>query len=408
MNNAEKSRTLWTMPSSTFPVIARTKAAQRAVGAYFLANGIVMGAWVPHVPDRARDLHLNPAALGWTLLASGLGAVLAMPIAGRMTARVGSRAVCRVAGIAFPVMLSAVVLAPTVLLLTLAFLCFGVAGASMDVAMNAQGIAIEEQLGERTISRLHGMWSIGGFTGAAITSFLLSRHMRAQAIVLSFSVIVILLIVVATPFLFTRAEEGLHEQPHALRPHGRLLLLGLVAFVSMVCEGSIADWSGLYLRVVRGAGLGVSGYGYAAFAALMVTGRLTGDSVVARFGEERTLLAGGLLAAAGLAVVIATGWQHLTSELWWLLGFALVGAGLANGSPVIYRTAGRVRDVPAGAGIATTVGIGYAGMLAGPPGLGFVGNHAGLTSILLCVMVLCCVMAFSARLVRGLATPTAS
>src|ERR1700759_4935017 len=108
------------MSSSTLPALLRAKTAQRAVAAYFLANGIVMGAWVPHVPDRARDLHLNPASLGWTLLASGLGAVLAMPIAGGMTARVGSRAVCRVAGIAFPVMLSAVVLSPTVLLLTLA------------------------------------------------------------------------------------------------------------------------------------------------------------------------------------------------------------------------------------------------------------------------------------------------
>ncbi|HEY2002662.1 MAG TPA: MFS transporter [Acidobacteriaceae bacterium] len=395
------------MSSSTLPALERAKNAQRAAATYFLANGIVMGAWVPHVPDRARELHLDPGTLGWALLASGLGAVMAMPIAGRMTARLGSRAVCRVAGIAFPIMLSAVVLAPTALLMAMALLCFGIAGASMDVAMNAQGIAIEEQLGERTISRLHGIWSIGSFAGAAITSFALSRHVPAQMIVLSFSAFVIVLVVAATPSLFTRAEEGLHEQPHALRPHGRLLLLGLVAFVSMVCEGSIADWSGLYLRVVRGAGHGVSGYGYAAFAALMVTGRLMGDAVVARFGEERTLLAGGLLAAAGLGVVIGSGWQHMTGEMWWLLGFALVGAGLANGSPVIYRTAGRVPDVPAGAGIATTVGIGYAGLLAGPPGLGFVGKHAGLTSILFCVMLLSCVMAFSSRLVRGLTMPAA-
>ncbi|MFL6426638.1 MAG: MFS transporter [Acidobacteriaceae bacterium] len=393
------------MTSSALASLESAKFAQRAVATYFLANGIVMGAWVPHVPDRARELHLDPGALGWTLLASGLGAVIAMPIAGRMTARLGSRAVCRVTGIAFPIMLSAVILAPTAVLMTLALLCFGIAGASMDVSMNAQGIAVEEQLGERTISRLHGVWSIGSFTGAAITSFLLSRHVPPQFIVLSFSALVILLVLAATPVLFTRAEEGLHQQPHTMRPHGRLLLLGVVAFVSMVCEGSIADWSGLYLRVVRGAGLGVSGYGYAVFAALMVTGRLLGDSVVGRFGEERTLFAGGLLAAAGLGVVIATGWQHMTSELWWLLGFALVGAGLANGSPVLYRTAGRVPEVPAGAGIATTVGIGYAGLLAGPPGLGFVGKHAGLTSILVCVMVLSCMMAFSSRLVRGLAGP---
>ena len=111
------------MLSPTLPVVQRAKTAQRAVGMYFLANGVVMGAWVPHVPDRARELHLNPATLGWALLASGLGAVLAMPIAGRMTARLGSRAVCRTAGIAFPVMLSAVVLAPSALWPGRAWMC---------------------------------------------------------------------------------------------------------------------------------------------------------------------------------------------------------------------------------------------------------------------------------------------
>jgi MFS family permease len=387
---------------AALPGSTRAKAAQRAVAAYFLANGVVMGAWVPHVPDRARELHLDAGSLGWTLLAAGLGAVLAMPLAGRLTGRLGSRAVTRIAGLAFPVMLSLVVLAPNVIVLTLALLGFGVAGSTMDVSMNAQGIAVEEQLGERTISRLHGVWSIGSFTGAAITSFLLSLHLPASVIVLSFSALVVATVLFATPSLFTREEEGLHEQPHRLRPHGRLLMLGMLAFVSMVSEGSIADWSGLYLRVVRGAGQGVSGYGYAAFAALMVTGRLAGDRIVARFGEERTLLVGALLAVAGLGVVIGSGWAHAPGQLWWLLGFAVVGAGIANSSPVIYRTAGRVPDVPAGAGIATAVGIGYAGLLAGPPGLGFVGKHAGLTSILACVMALCFVMAFTSRVVRGL------
>jgi MFS family permease len=380
----------------------RAKAAQRAVAAYFLANGVVMGAWVPHVPDRARELHLDAGALGWTLLAAGLGAVLAMPLAARLISRLGSRAVTRIAGLAFPVMLSIVVLAPNVLILTLALLGFGIAGSTMDVSMNAQGIAVEEQLGERTISRLHGLWSIGSFTGAAITSFLLSLHLPARLIVFGFTALVIAAVLFAAPTLFTREEEGLHEQPQRLRPHGRLLLLGMLAFVSMVSEGSIADWSGLYLRVVRGAGQGVSGYGYAAFAALMVTGRLAGDRIVARFGEERTLLLGALLAAAGLGVVIGSGWAHASGHLWWLLGFAVVGAGIANSSPVIYRTAGRVPDVPAGAGIATAVGIGYAGFLAGPPGLGFVGKQAGLTSILVCVMALCFVMALASRVVRGL------
>jgi MFS family permease len=390
---------------STVAGVPRARVAQRATAACFLVNGIGIGAWVPHLPDRARALSLDAGALGWVLLCSGLGAVLAMPLAGKLIPRVGSRRVCRISGAVFPLILTALVLAPTPLLLALVLLAMGIAGASMDVAMNAQGIAVEERLGERTISRLHGLWSIGAFAGAAVTSFLLVRHVPAPLIMLSIAAAMFTTVLTASPRLLTRAEEGVAPHPPAFRPHGRLLLLGMVVFAAMVAEGSIADWSGLYLRVVRGAGQGVSGYGYAAFAALMVSGRLCGDRVVARLGEQRVLLAGALLAAVGLAVVVATGWASLPNQGWWLLGFALVGAGLSNCSPVLYRTAGRVPGVPSGAGIATAVGIGYAGLLAGPPVLGFVGQQAGLTSILVAVAGMCGLLALASPLVRGLSDP---
>lgn len=388
--------------ASTLVGIARSRTAQRATAASFLVNGVGVGAWVPHLPDRARALGLDAGTLGWVLLASGLGAVLAMPLAGRLIPRVGSRRVCRVAGAIFPLVLTAMVLAPTPLLLALALLAMGITGASMDVAMNAQGIAVEERLGERTISRLHGVWSIGAFAGSAVTSYLLARHVPAPVIALSISGCMLVAVLVASPSLLTHAEEGAHPHPLPFRPHGRLLLLGMVVFASMVAEGSIADWSGLYLRIVRSAGQGVSGYGYAIFAALMVAGRMCGDRVVARLGEQRVLLMGALLAASGLSLIVATGWAAMRGEAWWLAGFAIVGAGLSNCSPVLYRTAGRVPGVPSGAGIATAVGLGYAGLLAGPPALGFVGKQAGLTAILVSVIGMCCLLALASPLVRGL------
>lgn len=387
--------------ASTVLDIARTRVAQRATGVCFLVNGVGVGAWVPHLPDRARALGLDAGTLGLVLLASGLGAVLAMPMAGRLVPRIGSRRVCRVAGAVFPFLLTGAVLAPTPLVLTLALLLMGVSGASMDVAMNAQGIAVEERLGERTISRLHGLWSIGAFTGSAITSVLLVRHVPAVAITASISACMLAGVLFAIPALLSYAEEGVQPHPLPFRPHGRLLLLGMVVFAAMVAEGSIADWSGLYLRVIRGAGPGVSGYGYAAFAALMVTGRLFGDRIVARLGEQRVVLGGALLAAAGLGLVIGTAKAGLQSALWWLAGFAVVGAGLSNCSPILYRTAGRVSGVPSGAGIATAVGIGYAGLLAGPPALGFVGKQAGLTAILVSVIAMCCLLACASPMLRG-------
>jgi MFS family permease len=388
------------MPLATELSTRRARLAQLAVSTFFLANGAVVGSWVPHVPDRARALHLNTAQLGWVLLASGGGAMLAMPLAGWLTARKGSRSVSLVAACLLPLALIAVVLTPSTPSLVAALFCLGLAGAVMDVAMNSQGVAVEERMGSRSMSLFHGMWSIGAFAGAAATSALLLRGLPSSVIVIVTAAVLVGMVLVSGRWMLSPGEEGIHEHPHALRPKGRLLLLGLLVFAGMVSEGSMADWSGIYLRVVRGLGPGVVGFGYAAFAAAMVVGRLTGDRVVQRTGERGALLAGGLLAALGLLVVMQLGGLHTGGLMWSLAGFALVGAGLANASPVLYRTAGQVPGVSPGAGIATAVGLGYAGLLAGPPMLGLLGHEAGVERIFVAVMGLCCLLAAASPLVR--------
>ena len=353
-----------------------------------------MGAWVPHVPDRARALGLNPAQLGAVLLAAGLGAVIAMPLAGSLTGRFGSRAVITVAAFLFPPALGAAVLSPSPLLASLSLLIFGMAGAAMDVAMNSHGVLVEERLGRHTISLFHALYSLGGVAGSAITSAALSRGMTPRGIVLAIAIVLLLAVLATYRFLLPHAEEPAHPRAHALRPHGRLLLLGLLAFSTMVSEGAVADWSGLFLRMVRGLGSGVVGYGFTAFSAAMVCGRLAGDYVVARLGEMRSLRTGGLLAIMGLLAVLIFPQLSLT-----IAGFTLLGIGLANAAPILYRAAGKIPGVPSGAGIATTVGIGYAGLLAGPPALGFVGEVAGISRIFVVMIGLCALLAFASSLV---------
>jgi MFS family permease len=373
----------------------RFRRAQLATAIYFLVNGSVVGAWVPHIPGRARALHLNTAQLGAVLLSSGFGAVLAMPAASRLIARFGSRPVTRAAAALFPLALAAVVFAPSPTLLAFALLSFGLTGSTMDVSMNAQAIAVETGLGRRTISLLHGMWSLGAFLGAALTSTLLAHRIPSSPLTLATAAGLLAAAAAAGPLLLPHCDQDHAPRAHALRPRGRLLLLGLLVFIAMICEGSIADWSAIYLRTVRHLPTGINGYGYTAFAAAMVLGRLSGDRLVERTGERGALLFGGLTAAAGLAVVLT-----LPSLPASLAGFSLVGIGLANSSPVLYRTAGRVPGVPPGAGIATAVGLGYTGFLAGPPALGFLGHHAGISSIFLAILSLSLLLAAASPIVK--------
>lgn len=369
--------------------------ARMAVAACFFVNGSVIGGWVPHVPDKARELGLNPAHLGAILLAGGCGATLAMPLAGWFTSRIGSKRVAVIGGCLMPLAMALAVIAPEPWIMAVGLLLLGLSGASMDVAMNSQGVVVEKQLGRRTISLFHGLWSMGGMLASAATSAALSRGYKPAAVVGVLVSTLIALLLSLQPWLIAHAAEQSHGRQHMTRPHGRLLFLGLLAFAAMLSEGAVADWSGLYLRVVRHLGAGIVGYGYSAFAAAMVIGRVTGDRFVAWVSELRALRYGGLLAAFGTIVVLST--HGLIASL---PGFALMGLGLSNVSPILYRSAGQVPGVAPGAAIATAVGIGYAGLLIGPPLLGVLGRATGVGSIFMVVTCLCLALSLASPILR--------
>ncbi len=386
--------------------------ARAGVAALFFVNGTTVGSWVPHIPDRARDLGLNSAQLGATLLAGGIGCLVAMPLAGSLIGRFGSRQVTSVAGPLFPAFLAMAVLAPSQHLMAAALLLVGMAGASMDVAMNAHGVLVEAQLGRRTISLFHGLFSVGCVVGSAATSTALAHHVPARTIVISIAVVLAGVVLGARGVLLDDApgaefaaapvrrvaavEVSLWRRLGSLVPHGRLLLLGVLTFSAMVSEGAVADWSALLLRVTRGLGDGVVGYGFTCFASTMVLGRFTGDRVVAWTGEVGALRVGGLLGVLGFGLMLESSVLPLM-----LVGFAIAGLGLSNASPILYRAAGRLPGFAPGAAIAVAVGVGYAGLLAGPPSLGFLGHAAGLRSIFYVLVGLCTVMGLAAPLVRG-------
>ena len=374
--------------------------ARVAVAACFFVNGSVIGGWVPHVPDKARELGLNPAQLGAILLAGGCGATLAMPLAGWFTSKIGSKRVVLIGGCMMPLALALAVVAPAPWIMAVGLLLLGLSGASMDVAMNSQGVVVEKQLGRRTISLFHGIWSMGGMLGSAATAAALSRGLRPGLVVGVLAGLLVAIILSMQHGLIEQAAEQTHGRQHMTRPHGRLLFLGMLAFSAMLSEGAVADWSGLYLRVVRHLGEGVVGFGYSAFAAAMVIGRLTGDRFVARVSELRALRYGGLLAACGTVMVLLT--HGLLASL---PGFALMGFGLSNVSPILYRSAGQVPGVAPGAAIATAVGIGYAGLLIGPPLLGVLGRATGVGSIFMVVTCLCLALSLASPVLRHVQTP---
>jgi predicted MFS family arabinose efflux permease len=362
--------------SGATPPHAAVGRARIGIAATFFVNGCGFGSWVPHIPDVKLGLGLSDGVLGLALLAIAVGALVALPCSGVLTARFGSRAVTRAAAVLFCAVLPLPLLAPDLTALLPALALLGVGAGALDVAMNAHAVVVEERYGRPIMSSFHGLFSLGGLAGAALAGVAMhlgvsaTGHLVASAVVLGIGVLPALAVLLPTRPAAAGARAG---GPTFVLPRGRLILLGALALGGLLAEGAMGDWSAVYLRTALGADAGTAAFGFAAFSLAMAAGRLTGDRVVARLGPARTLNAGGLVAAAALAAALVVG--HPAAAL---LGFAGVGLGLANLIPVVFSAAGTAPGVPAGIGIAAVSTAGYCGFLAGPPAIGFVAEFAGL------------------------------
>ncbi len=367
------------------PVSSRSSA----IGSYilstrliFLICGIAMATWAALVPFAKARLDIDDAELGVLLLCLGLGSLVAMPAAGLLVRRFSLRTTLLGSGILLCGSLACLAFAPTVAAMMVAILAFGAAIGCTDVAMNLQAVLVERQAGRPIMSGFHGLYSLGGLVGAAVASGLFSLGLSHVASVLVVVAGQAAMLAVAVPRFLATGGEG-EQGPFFVRPHGIVVLIGVLCLISFLAEGAMVDWSALFLTSERGVDAAQAGFGYAVFSITMTGGRLTGDRLVRRFGPETVLILGGLAAAGGflLAVLGPTAFTALA-------GFAFVGAGASNIVPVLFSAAGRQSAMPPGLAIAAVSALGYAGVLIGPGFLGFIASLSSLSVSLGCLTAL--------------------
>lgn len=370
----------------------QASAARLATVAAFFLNGTVFGVWATQIPLLKNRLDLSPAVLGVALLCLAVGALTAMIASGPLLGRIGSAPVTRVTALLFAGLLPLPALVPDVVTLCIVLALFGASGGTMDVAMNAQGALVERRLGRPIMSSLHGMWSLGGLAGAGLGGLLLPlMPAAAQAALVSAGLLVPFLLLQGR-FLADRNAGG----GGLVLPDRKTLLLGLLAALSFMSEGAILDWSAIHLRDDLGAPAVVAGMGFGVFSAAMAAGRFSGDRLRHRFGGARLMRAGGLLAAAGLGLVLAGGMVADGSPLLAIAGFGLTGIGLSNMVPVLFSTAGAVETGHPDHAVAAVSTMGYAGVLTGPPLVGFIAQGTSLATAFALIALLVLGMAAAA------------
>ncbi len=366
--------------------------ARLAIGAAFVVHGAISGSWATTIPWVKEDLRLGAGALGLALLGHALGAVLVMPLAGAVIAQRGSRVVTRAMLVLDAGALALTVVAPALWALFPMLMFFGGAGGAMDVAMNAQGVALERLAGRPILSSFHALWSVGGFAGALLGAGAARIGLSPTLHIPLICVALITGGLLATRRLLPGDLDRSQEGPRFVWPRGTLALLGVVAFCAMLAEGAALDWSGVYLRVALGADATIAAIAVASFSLGMAIGRFVGDALVLRFGPVAFVRAAGIVALSGLAIAVLGGVPSLG-----VVGFALLGLGLSSIVPVVLSRAGRISGIGA-PGIAAVTWMGYTAFVVGPSLVGGVAEFTELRIALAVVLgLIACIPVLAAR-----------
>jgi HAD superfamily hydrolase (TIGR01509 family) len=368
------------------------RATRSAITFFFFADGLLLGSWASRIPAVQRQADLTNAELGLALFAMSLGALLSMPLAGWLGERAGSRIVTVASLLGGSASLFLVSLGGGLPELAAALFAFGAAFGAINVAANAQGLALERLYERPILSSFHAAFSAGGLAGAGLGALAAGAaisprsHFGLLAVALVFSALI------AKGWL-VRTETGQAPRaPILVRPPRTLLVLGAAAFFTLLAEGAAADWSAVYLSKSLGATATVAALGYTGFSLAMATSRTVGDRLKAAVGPVVLARGGGLLAAIGVAVALVIGSTPAA-----LVGFAAMGAGLGVVVPVLFRAAGTTAGVSAGVGLAAVSTVGWLGFLAGPPAIGLAAGAVGLRNALAIVVFSTLMVAVLAR-----------
>lgn len=342
--------------------------------------GLCFASWASRIPTIQQNLNLTDTVLGIVLIALPVGLMISLPFSGWFIAKTSSRKIVIIAAFAYVFTLITLGLAENIFQLVAGLFLFGLTGNMLNIAINTQAVGVEALYKRPIMASFHGLWSLAGFTGAAIGTFMIGFKFQPYQHFLIILIIVIIIIILSQRFLLSEDVNSKKSQPIFVRPDKSLINLGIIAFCSMICEGAMFDWSGVYFKKVVLAESAWIGAGYTAFMFTMTLGRFIADWLTGYFGLKRILQLSGVLTASGLMIAVI-----FPSMVTAIIGFLFVGLGVSSVVPLVYSVAGKSKVLSPGVALAAVSTIGFLGFLSGPPLIGLV---AGATSLRISFMII--------------------
>lgn len=344
-----------------------------ALSFLFSSSSLMIAVWAAALPYILEKLELSDSELGLLLLLGPVGALSGVFLSTRVFAKIPVGVWLGRGNIIYALLMLGEVISPYKWVFGSLLYLRGMMGFLNGVAMNAVVGKLEDKYERRLMATCHAMYSIGGGVGAGVAAVLFSLGIVSPIQAALMAAGVIITILVLRPF-YVRHDYLIHSKSRLALPGGPVLGLAFICLVLFMTEGSIVDWSSIYLSRNLALPLVFISLGYGGFAVAMTLGRMNGDMLIPRIGQKRIVILGTFIAALGLSLVSIS-----TTAAVAIAGFVLTGIGCSCVVPVLFSSAGRIPGVSPVQGFGMVTSGGLIGFLAGPSVIGFISEHSNLT-----------------------------
>lgn len=330
-------------------------------------SGFGFSTWASRIPSIKALFDFNAAELGNVLLAMPVSSLIGLPFSGWLVSRFESRIPLLAAYFFFSTGLVIIGLASDIWILIGGICMFSFSMRIVNIAMNTQSITLQKSYTKKIIGSFHGIWSSGGVAGILFSTLMIRLDIPMEIHMAIVAIVGMLLSGFASKYLLREDRSPSGNKLRMGKPDKFILYLGLLLFFAALCEGGMFDWSGVYFREVIGEDLFT--LGYLIFMCFMALSRFFSDRIISYIGMPRTFIMSTSLVVLGIFSMI------LFPSFWpAVLGFSLVGIGVAAVVPMVYALAGTSEKYSAGMAISIIATYGIIGMLLGPPLVGYLAH----------------------------------
>jgi MFS family permease len=356
--------------------------ARTAVALLLLCMGAATASWTVRLASIKTELHLGPGVLGLTLIGQPIGLFIAVRLAPALIRRFSSAAIARVAVALMALLILLPALAWNAASLGVGLVLLGLASGVSEVSVNVQAVAVEHAYAKPSMSGLHAMWSAGLLFGSLLASLAATANVSPREQLAVVGVLLAAVALVAGSKLLPETVEAALRAPEAVNEHAgnwqflrqrALVIVALIGFCALLVEGSVTNWSSVYLHGSQGASYGVAALGVAVYSAAAGTGRLLGNGIIRRVGRIKVMRRSSLIAAVGMTVAIVA-----PTPLAALAGYGILGLGASTIVPTTFSLAGKLPGPPPAWSLSWVTTVGFSGSFFGPIAIGLLAGATGL------------------------------